>query len=85
MNHGLGPDSFEAHRVLDYLGLIDVRSDYRRHQNGRVADYKNKGAEPHKLLFHPDALEMNAVPTFLAEIENQLAKPEPIDDGSASD
>ena len=29
-NYGLGPDSFEAHPVLDYLGLIDVSSDYRR-------------------------------------------------------
>ena len=80
-NYGLGPDSFEAHRVLDYLGLIDVSSDYRRQQDGRVADYETKGAEPHRLLFHPDALERSAVRTFLAEIEDQLAKPEPADDG----
>lgn len=85
VNHGLGPDSFEAHRVLDYLGLIDVRSDYRRQPDGRVADYKEKGAEPHKLLFHPDALETSAIPTFLGEIENQLAKPQPIDEEPAPD
>ncbi|MBN2447245.1 MAG: hypothetical protein JXO22_10990 [Phycisphaerae bacterium] len=82
-NHGLGPDAFEAHRVLDYLGLIDVSSDYRRQEDGRVADYETEGAEPHRLLFHPDALEHSAVPTFLAEIEDQLAKPQPADDGSA--
>lgn len=77
VNHGLGPDAFEAHRVLDYLGLIDVTSDYRRQSDGRVYKYKEQGAEPHKLLFQPDALQKSAIPTFLTEIENQLAKPEP--------
>jgi hypothetical protein len=77
IHHGLSQDAFEAHRVLDYLGLIDVTSDYRRQSDGRVHKYDEHGAEPHKLLFHPDALENSAIPAFLTAIENQLAKPEP--------
>ncbi|CAM5673580.1 hypothetical protein MAUB1S_11896 [Mycolicibacterium aubagnense] len=77
VHYGVGPDAFEAHRVLEYLGLIDVISDYRRQSDGRVYKYQEQGAAPHKLVFQPDALENSAFPTFLTEIENQLAKPEP--------
>jgi hypothetical protein len=77
MNYGLGQDSFEAHRVLEYLGLIDVSSDYRRQSNGQVADYDTKGpADPHKLLFIPAGLEKHAVTTFLTAIQDQLAASE---------
>jgi hypothetical protein len=82
MNYGLGPDSFEAaYRVLEYLGLIEVSSDYRRHQSGRVHNYAKTGADPHQLLFLPEGLERPAAATFLVEIEDQLAQPEPTDDG----
>jgi hypothetical protein len=77
INHGLGQDAFKAHRVLDYLGLIDVIADWRRHHDGTVSEYETKGADAHKLLFHPDALNEPAISTFLTKIEDQLARPEP--------
>lgn len=78
INHGVGQDAFKAHRVLEYLGLIDVIADWRRHQDGTVSDYEEKGpADAHRLLFHPDALNESAIPTFLTKIEEQLARPEP--------
>lgn len=77
VHHGLSQDAFEAHRVLDYLGLIDVTSDYRRQTDGRVHKYNENGAEPHKLLFQPEALKDSAIPAFLDAIEKQLARPEP--------
>lgn len=37
LNYGLSRDSFEAaHRVLDYLDILDVISDYRRSKDGKV-------------------------------------------------
>lgn len=77
INHGLSQDAFKAHRVLDYLALIDVLPDHRRRAGGKVANYKDAGTEPHRLLFHPQALHAPAVPTFLDVIQQQLERPEP--------
>ena len=73
LHYGLARDSFEAHRVLAYLGLIDVIADINRSPDGTTAGFKAKGAQPHKLLFHPEVLEQQALPTILQTIDHQLA------------
>jgi hypothetical protein len=70
--YGLGRDSFEAHRVLDYLGIIDVMADIYRNEDGKVDGFKSRGAQPHELLFHPEALDRPALPTLLDTIASQI-------------
>lgn len=73
LNYGLSRDSFEAgHRVLDYLGILDVISDYQRNADG----FGDRGAQPHLLRFHPEALDRPAYPATVSTITEQIAKSE---------
>jgi hypothetical protein len=72
LHYGLARDSFEAHRVLDYLGLIDVIADINRFPDGKADGFKSREARPHELLFHPEVLEKPGLPTILETIEDQL-------------
>lgn len=79
LNYGLSRDSFEAaHRVLDYLGILDVISDYLRSADGKVDGFSRgtRGAQPHLLRFHPEALDRPAYPTIVDTIQEQIAKSE---------
>ncbi len=77
LNYGLSRDSFEAgHRVLDYLGILDVISDYQRNAAGKVDGFGDRGAQPHLLRFHPEALDRPAYPTIVDTITEQIAKSE---------
>lgn len=77
LNYGLSRDSFEAaHRVLDYLGILDVISDYQRSADGKVDGFGDRGAQPHLLRFHPEALDRPAFPTIADTITEQIAKSE---------
>ncbi|AGC61006.1 hypothetical protein MULP_00977 [Mycobacterium liflandii 128FXT] len=75
LHYGLSRDSFEAgHRVLDYLDILDVISDYRRNEDGKVDGFADRGAQPHLLKFHPEALDRPAFPTIIDTITEQIAK-----------
>lgn len=77
LNYGLSHDSFEAgHRMLDYLGILDVISDYQRSRDGKVDGYKDRGAKPHVLRFRPETLDTPAYPTIIDVITRQLARSE---------
>lgn len=80
LNYGLSRDSFETgHRMLDYLGLLDVISDWRRNADGTVdgfRDRETRGAQPHLLRFHPEVLDNAAYPIIVDTITSQLAKSE---------
>lgn len=77
LNYGLSRDSFEAgHRVLDYLGILDVISDYQRNADGKVDGFSDRGAQPHLLRFHPEALDRPAYPSIVDTIAAQIAKSE---------
>lgn len=77
LHYGLSRDSFEAaHRVLDYLGILDVISDYQRSADGKVDGFGDRGAQPHLLRFHPEALDRPAIPTITDTIIEQLLKAE---------
>ena len=77
LHYGLSRDSFEAaHRMLDYLGILDVISDYLRSADGKVDGFRGRGAKPHLLRFHPEALDRPAYPTIVDTINEQIAKSE---------
>ena len=77
LHYGLSRDSFEAaHRMLDYLGILDVISDYQRNADGKVDGFRDRGAQPHLLRFHPEALDKPAYPTIVDTIKDQIAKAE---------
>lgn len=77
LHYGLSRDSFEAgHRVLDYLGILDVISDYQRSADGKVDGFSDRGAQPHLLRFHPEALDRPAFPAITDTMTDQIAKSE---------
>ncbi|MCA2304877.1 hypothetical protein JF770_15020 [Mycobacterium intracellulare] len=77
LHYGLSRDSFEAgHRVLDYLGILDVISDYQRNDDGKVDGFADRGAKPHLLRFHPETLDRPAFPAIVDTITEQIAKSE---------
>ena len=77
LNYGLTKDSYEsAHRILDYLDILEVISDFNRSSDGKVDGIRERGAQPHRLRFRPDALERPAYPTIVETITEQIAKSE---------
>jgi len=47
LHYGLSRDSFEAaHRMLDYLGILDVISDYQRNADGKVDGFRDGAPNP---------------------------------------
>ncbi|MGP4058876.1 hypothetical protein ACTWP6_29365 [Mycobacterium sp. 4D054] len=77
LHYGLSRDSFEAgHRVLDYLGILDVISDYQRSADGKVEKFSDRGAQPHLLRFNPEALDRPALPAIIDTLTEQVAKSE---------
>lgn len=77
LNYGLSRDSFEAgHRMLAYLDVLDVISDFQRSADGKVDGFSDRGAQPHLLRFHPEALDRPAFPTITTTIKEQIAKSE---------
>jgi len=77
LHYGLSRDPFEAaHRMLDYLGILDVISDCQRNADGKVDGFRDRGAQPHLLRFHPAALDNAAHPTIVDTIATQIAKSE---------
>lgn len=80
LNYGLTKDSYEAaHRVLDYLSILDVIADWRRSSDGRVDGFASRvergerGAQPHRLLLQPGNLDKPAYPTIVDTITKQIA------------
>ncbi|WP_328354136.1 hypothetical protein OG976_22965 [Mycobacterium sp. NBC_00419] len=77
LNYGLSRDSYEAsHRMLDYLDILDVISDWRRSGDGKVDGFNDHGAKPHELRFHPETLSKPAHQSIVETITAQLARPE---------
>lgn len=77
LNYGLSRDSFEAaHRMLDYLGILTVISDYQRSSDGKVDDFAKRGAKPHLLRLNPEALDTPAYPTITDTIATQIRRSE---------
>jgi hypothetical protein len=77
LNYGLTKDSYEAaHRILDYLSILDVISDFNRSADGKVDGIRERGAQPHHLRLRPEKLDRPAYPTIIDGITDQIAKAE---------
>lgn len=72
LNYGLSRDAFEAHSMLDWMGLLEVEQDPERDFDGRAHDYRTRGAQPHGLRFLPSALNQPALPTVATEVQRRL-------------
>jgi hypothetical protein len=75
LNYGLTKDSYEgAHRILDYLSILDVISDFNRLADGTVEGIRERGAQPHRLRLRLDGLDQPAYPAIVDTIADQIAK-----------
>lgn len=72
LHYGLSRDAFEAHNMLDRLGLLEVEQDSERHADGKVRKYLTRGARPHGLRFLPAGLDKPALPSVAAEVQRRL-------------
>jgi hypothetical protein len=72
LNYGLSRDAFEAHGMLDSLGLLEVEEDPERHADGKVHDYPTRGARPHGIRFLPSGLDRPALSSVAAEVQRRL-------------
>lgn len=74
MHYGIGRDAFEAHTMLDRLGLLEVIPDSRRRSDGKSTEYEKKGAQPHELRFLPHGLQNDAAATLASELDHQILR-----------
>ncbi|MEV6507031.1 hypothetical protein AB0M61_12995 [Streptomyces sp. NPDC051642] len=71
---GLGRDAYEAHRMLDRFGLVDVEEDPDRHfDNSRVTGFK-EGTMPklHRFELRREGFNEQALPKIRSAIERRL-------------
>lgn len=75
---GLGRDAYEAHIMLNRLGLITVQPDPKRYADGKAADYAEEGAYLHAFRLAPESFETpaySAVTCAIAEALEQVEDP----------
>ncbi|MGW4673440.1 hypothetical protein [Streptomyces sp. NPDC004324] len=74
---GLGRDAYEAHRMLDRFGLVDVEEDPNRHfDDSKVTGYA-EGTMPklHRFVLRRDGFNELALPKIRSAIERRLSGP----------
>jgi hypothetical protein len=72
---GIGRDAYEAHQMLDRLGLAEVTADPGRHPDGKVEGFNDGDrALPHSFRFLPDSFQQEALVTLRKQIEYQLSR-----------
>jgi hypothetical protein len=76
LQFGLSRDAYQAHHMLNRLGLIDVEEDSNRHlEGGRVRGFsKDNPPKLHRFQLIEDGFDRLAVPTMREAIERRLAK-----------
>lgn len=73
LRFGMNHDGYEAHMMLDQLGIVTVIPDDRRRPDGTVEDFNSEGAAlPHELGFIPAGFDRDAFTTLSAEIDRRL-------------
>ncbi|WP_189322044.1 hypothetical protein [Streptomyces flaveus] len=71
---GVGKDAYEAHRMLNRFGLVDVEEDPNRHlEDSRLTGY-NEGTMPklHRFELRREGFNEQAVPKIRSAIERRL-------------
>lgn len=75
LRYGVGPDAYEAHVMLDRLGLVAVTPDADRSVDGKVEHY-NEGEQAllHTLEFRPGQFSRDALTELRNQIDYQLSR-----------
>lgn len=75
LHHGIGRDAYEAHFMLSWLDLAEVKPDRQRRDDGRVKGH-SKGAKllPHALRLTPEGFAADGLTRLVEAIEYQLSR-----------
>ncbi|QDY11218.1 hypothetical protein FJK98_32160 [Micromonospora sp. HM134] len=76
LHFGLGRDTYQAHQMLERLGLVNVQEDENRDifQPGLIHGYdKNKAPKLHRFKLLNEGFDQPALPTLLSTIDRRLA------------
>ncbi|KAF0956844.1 hypothetical protein [Rhodococcus sp. T7] len=71
-HYGVGPHTYDSHKLLAQMGIVEVTDDTHRYPDGRVADYNGNNALPHQLRFTPDGLEKQATEPTVGYLESRV-------------
>ncbi|HEY3514613.1 MAG TPA: hypothetical protein VGL36_35865 [Kribbella sp.] len=74
-HYGLGRDAFEAHKMLRWLGLVDVASYGRWVDGTHVDDYGNEEAMLYRITLKPDGFKADPAERLQQALETQLGRP----------
>jgi hypothetical protein len=76
LQFGLSRDAYQAHHMLNRLGLIDVEEDPNRHMEGGRAHGFTKDNPPklHRFQLINDGFEQEAIPTMRRAIARRLGR-----------
>jgi hypothetical protein len=74
-HYGLGRDAFEAHRMLRWLGLVDVQSFGRWDDGTHVDDYGNEEAMLFRITLKPDGFKADPAERLQQALDKQLGRP----------
>ncbi|MGW9398699.1 hypothetical protein [Streptomyces sp. NPDC055642] len=71
---GLGKDAYEAHRMLNRFGLVDVEEDPNRDFDGYLVTGYNEGTMPklHRFVLRREGFDEKAVPKIRSAIDRRL-------------
>lgn len=73
LRYGLGRDAYEAHIMLNRLGLLNVRPDPSRYADGKIQGYGGQSdAHLHSFKLLPEGFEAPAYPAVVAAIDEAL-------------
>ncbi len=73
LHYGIGRDAFEAHKMLERLGLLAVQ-EVGRHEDGRAQDFGDKGSSLHRLGLLQAGFEEDAVEKLRSVLQYQLGR-----------
>jgi hypothetical protein len=73
--YGLGRDAFEAHRMLRWLGLVDVLSIDRWDDGTHADGYKDDGAMLYRIMLKSDGFKANPAERLQQALETQFGRP----------
>jgi hypothetical protein len=71
-HYGVGPHTYDSHKLLSDVGIVEVTDDTHRYPDGRVADYNGNNALPHLLRFTPDGLKKQATEPTVGYLESRV-------------
>lgn len=75
LRYGIGPHAYDAHIMLNRLGLVTAVPDPGRHLDGKVEGYNDgEHALLHTFTFYPDQFSRDAMTELRTQIDRQLSR-----------